>query len=345
MIRRSPAALLIALAAIAVLWTMTAPTRTNGAVAAGPLAAEPLVEAAIAYTALGDHARSIAALDAALRRSPRHRQATLLRAEAALAVGDAARAVSLIGEMYTIDDPNRDAWLGALVDIARRPEHRPAVLSALETGPLWAVPLSNRLIDDAAPPDLLFESARRTPPVQERYLHGLLQDGRIEHAYLAWLEFQQGQPVEDLTWPYDGVFEGLSGAAPFNWRLLSRQAELAPGDGLHAAYFGPGPTVFAEQILAAPPGLYRLSATMRGRSEPGGATLQWVVRCMPETGFEARLAPATLTEQAQTYFAAIEIPASDCSFQRLSIEGVPGARASRASAVTEQIRLRPDAPD
>jgi hypothetical protein len=141
-----------------------------------------------------------------------------------------------------------------------------------------------------------------------------------------------------LTTPYDGGFEGLPGAPPFNWRHHDPRAERQEG-GLYASYLGRGAPLLLEQVFTLSAGRYRLTAAMRGETRTSGGGFRWTVSCLPAGAEVARLDVVELTGAERTFEVAFTVPADGCAYQRLLLSGRPDEFPLAAYAVTRRVAI------
>ncbi|MBI1404587.1 MAG: hypothetical protein GC145_00505 [Caulobacter sp.] len=223
-----------------------------------------------------------------------------------------------------------------LVAVAAAQGGAPVVAALLDSEPPWRLSfLSNMAKDDINPGAAMAlytaMSSGRHPPseLETSFLVGrLVRDGLFQEAFLIWAQLLPPEGISNLADPYDGGFEGLPGAPPFNWRLFERPgtvAEIAPapnGEG-HALYLrftdAPRPGVLARELLALTPGRQVLTGRWRSAGLSAGRPLSWTVRCA-ERG--ARLVgespPLSVAGDWTAFTFPIDVP-EDCKAQWLSL--------------------------
>lgn len=160
----------------------------------------------------------------------------------------------------------------------------------------------------------------------------LVTDGDYSRAFLIWAQLLPDEGLSQLADPYDGGFDGLPGATPFNWQFFNKRdgtvTEIAPapdGDGraLYVRFTGAQPPpVLARQLLVLPPGPHRVKGRVRIERLSGAPRLSWTLRCA-EPGRLIDGEPPNLQTGSgwQRFDFAIVVPAG-CTAQWLSLSAV-----------------------
>lgn len=252
--------------------------------------------------------------------------------------GDWARAMYEADTLMRKPRPGYDVR-AVVVAAAQDPRARQALVERMRYRPAWAVPLVTQLArrNPAGAFDLLLRLSRTDSPPTDAEVAALMRqmmsDGAVLNAYLAWTALLPTSAVERLGDVYDPDFEGLPGAPPFNWRLVSGDssgAELAPGpDGtgntLYVHNSAKRNTVLAEQILLLPPGRYSLVARMYLEEAGRAGELVWTLTCVGGTPL-AQVASSDDGLVWRDASSPLVVPANGCDAQRLTLTGEPGER-------------------
>ncbi len=157
----------------------------------------------------------------------------------------------------------------------------------------------------------------------------LLRERDISEAYLAWVQLLPPSGQKGLGNVYDGDFEDLPGAPPFNWRLGERaEISKAPdgeGKSLYVHYEGERPAELTEQTVLLPPGPYQLRVRGRMADAGYGEQIVWSAAC---AGSGQRLFELTAPDDAggwRELSADFTVPPG-CGAQVLRLDGRPGDR-------------------
>ncbi|MBX3479444.1 MAG: hypothetical protein KF842_03525 [Caulobacter sp.] len=224
-----------------------------------------------------------------------------------------------------------------LVAVAAAQGGAPIVANLLDSEPPWRLSfLSGMAKGDLNPGAAMalytaMSSGRHPPSEQETsFLVGrLVRDGLFQEAFLIWAQLLPPEGISNLADPYDGGFEGLPGAPPFNWRLFERPgtvAEIAPaprGEG-HVLYLrftdAARPGVLARELLALTPGKQVLTGRWLSDGLSAGRPLSWTVRCAERGGpLVGQSPPLSVATDWTTFSFPIEVP-PDCKAQWLSVQ-------------------------
>lgn len=164
-----------------------------------------------------------------------------------------------------------------------------------------------------------------------RAIASMLRTRDVAQAYLAWVQLLPQEGQQGLGNVYDGDFEGLPGAPPFNWNLRADAGtEISPtpggtGQSLYIQYEGERPRPLTEQTLLLPPGPYRLRVRARMAGEGYGEQLVWTASC---AGVAEPLFQFDAPDEAEVWrelSAGFTVP-EGCAWQHLRLNGRPGDR-------------------
>lgn len=156
----------------------------------------------------------------------------------------------------------------------------------------------------------------------------LVNEKRIQEAYLAWILLQPASNLATESYVFDGEFEGLPGSGPFAWNLSrggnGEAVEMAAGPSgsgqvLSARTSGDTSSVLAEQMLLLPPGAYRL--TMRSFNDSAAAPgMDWVVSCHDSSIELLRMDISAGSTANWTSSAATFVVSADCPAQKVALK-------------------------
>ena len=244
----------------------------------------------------------------------------------------------------------------ALASVVADPAARAALTVRLEGAPFWRGQFLSELAQsgaDAGPllailTDLNRANAKLSNDELEGVLIPLAGRHLYDEAYLTWVQSLPPKALATLGNVYDPDFDGLPGAAPFNWTLHQPNGgavEVGPapgGDKGHALavhLYDPPTEPLAVQLLNLPPGRYVL--TGQSLSEAGGATgLAWTVRC-DGGAVIARLSPSGAAGRWTAGSAIFETPSSGCPAQWLELKADPRSRLPGRGRLVGQARRQP----
>jgi hypothetical protein len=157
------------------------------------------------------------------------------------------------------------------------------------------------------------------------YLNKLVSDGEAGRAYALWRSFAVSTAKGGV---FDGDFKASHPVQPFAWKFAADDysyAERVPPTEnslalVRAHHGGDGKAVLLSQLVALKPGVQSLFFTMRdgGLAEP--QKLFWRVRCLDSTEVLASRSLDRLAPDWQKLRLQVDIPASSCTLQRLTLE-------------------------
>lgn len=194
----------------------------------------------------------------------------------------------------------------------------------------------------------LLEEARARQPngdlrlEEQLYMTALASAGRVRSAREIWLRSLPAAERPRHALMANPGFAGPRVDAPFGWTLHALdvgRAEIrdtnSPRPHLYVDFFGGSNAVLAEQLLALPPGRYRLRMEAAGEGLSGPSRLSWTLTC---SSGSPQLLSADLRNAREGFRpiqAPFTVPSAGCDGQRLSLLGEAG---DVPSAVTARIR-------
>ena len=114
----------------------------------------------------------------------------------------------------------------------------------------------------------------------------------MARALRLWREFAGLPAGPDHKAVHDGRFQGLPGAAPFNWSINSGSAGVAeriPAPALQVEFYGRETIELARQLMVLRPGRYRLEFRAEGNAKGDDSRLAWRIFCQGGTTPDRRV--------------------------------------------------------
>ncbi|MGE6698638.1 hypothetical protein ACQKH5_13155 [Hyphomonas sp. NPDC076900] len=308
--------------------------------AAEPLDTGPYI--ALAISVAGTEQASRLA-DAIQLRNPRSRSAWLIRLDIAQSRQDVPGLLTALTRLYVLDPARRSIYLDLITQIGAEPAHAGAFLPALSQQPAWGREVADRLLETPVNTRHLAAILTHFPSRQSRLLNRLIAGGAWDQAYIIFLSFVPPEMRTALTTPVDGEFRGLDLPSPFSWTTNRSQTRLEPEGGLAVRFAGRSNTWLAWQILALSPGSYILTSELSGSSTPDGGYLRWEIRCATGPSLQ-RLNIQDLSSATRHHSVPVNIPQTDCPYQRLSLSGIGGTFPAPLQAVISRVTVTRDPP-
>ncbi len=327
------------------------------ALARGPTEVDALRDLGLVAAVRGDTARAHGLINPAANRSPLDEPSHAWRMNYRLLTDDASGALEDADDLLRHDPTRLAALMPALILAAR--SGTGAVVARLSTNPPWRHEFLIRLATD--PRGAHLEAAileglagSRMAPTEDEtsaYLNQrVMKDHAYQSAYLAWLRFLPRSALAKTSLVYDGSFEGLPGARPFNWAFGSgiggeariRPAPLgAPGGALDVDYDGYSNPALATQLLVLPPGAYRLTG-LAHTTEVAANTMAWTVRCAEGPSLTPNPTPTPAAPGGWRAFdVTFTVPASGCEGQWLTLTPRPGGHERALEVWYRSLAIRP----
>ncbi|MDB5720826.1 MAG: hypothetical protein JWP15_1444 [Alphaproteobacteria bacterium] len=321
--------------------------RSYEAMARAPLADTPMLVAALQALAAGDDRKGEALLVEARRREPRFRAARLLLLDRYLRTNRVAEAGEEIAVLARLLPQATDLLVPKLAAMAADPQTGTGLMRALRSDPHLQQEVLSKLAA-TADPDTILRIAREASPLpgaapdwQEVLLNRLVGGGDYSRGYALWRSFAGLPASSDEKSVYDGRFQNLRGAAPFNWQLVASAAGVAErtsGGALQVQYFGRDPADLASQLLLLRPGDHALRFQADGDASGEGTRLTWSIACVSGTKLvEAPL--IKVSSSPRTITARFTVPPAGCSAQWLRLSGIPAEYPAEQDAAIRDIRV------
>ena len=313
-----------------------------------PLMEEPFLLAGIDRLLRRDQQGAHRFLSHALRRNARSRVARLFMLELSLRRGDVTRAIADMTILSRLMPESEGVFVPELARMAQDPKIRPTLRQMLQSDPRILELVLNHLATKGNNPELVLQLAgnRRTATQdvgdwRQALMDALVKQGRVARARQLWAYFGGAAGTGDNL-VYDGDFEGRPGLPPFNWRLNSSNtgvAEMDKGKSLEVEYYGRADSELASQLLALPPGAYRLSFHAEGDLKGPAHRIIWRVQCLDGKTTPLSLPLANITYAGRTVAAAFTVPAS-CPGQWLQLIGEPTEFPKNESVSIRNLKIQ-----
>lgn len=318
--------------------------RAFDAAQGAPLGETPFLLAGANALRAGDGDRAERLLVEAKERNPRSRTARFLLLEHHVRAGKPAAAAQEMAALTRLMPDARPVLIAGLARFAASMPDNGAIAEVLKGDPAVRHAVLEHLAASAESPELIMTLSNGARPMAgarwpEAVIAALIERGEVRRAYAAWRRFSGFPAGAASAGVFNGGFEDLPAAPPFNWLVESGEAGSAElGNGLRIAYPGEARAQFARQLLLLPPGSYRLSYEAKGESAAGGSGLEWTLTCH---GSGARLASLRVNPSAviaQSNEAQFTVPGG-CSAQWLSLIGVPGQETGISNLIISDLEI------
>jgi hypothetical protein len=321
------------------------------ALASAPLADEPFLLAGLSAISAGRAAEGEALLEEARRRNPRLRPARLFLLDRYLREGKIEEAGIELAALRRLVPGVAEALAPQLARLVRDERSGADLIRVLNRDPHVQQAVLSQLATSGADPDLILRIARAsrmTPtrdglPWQRLLLQALIERGDTARAVRLWRSFAGLPAGPDDKAVHDGRFQGLPGAAPFNWSLSSGNAgtaERGPGPALHVEYFGRETVDLAQQLMALRPGRYRLQFRVEGNAKGDDSRLSWRVVCTGSNAEIAGIVVRDVTAAPRALGGEFAVPVN-CSTQSLRLSGIAGEFPGTQIAAISDLQIVP----
>ncbi len=245
-----------------------------------------------------------------------------------------AEAIQGADAVMRLNSEFRQLLVPLLVPLLDEPKAQPLLDAQLRTFPIWRSEFLAEAIKvggyDSQVENLLRHpipkaGAATMAADRSAYLNKLVNDGEADRAYALWRSFAVGAAKGGV---FDGDFTAPNPVRPFAWQYAaddySYAEKVRPAEGgsalVRAHHGGDGKAQLLSQLVALKPGRQSLLFTMRdgGLAEP--KKLFWRVRCLGSSDILASRSLAKLAPDWQKLRLQVDIPASGCALQQLTLE-------------------------
>jgi hypothetical protein len=304
-----------------------------------PFEPEPFIVYSRKAAGEGDLPRAIQLMEEARRRGPNNLATRFMLTAYYIQAKREPEAVTEIDYILRSNEAARGLLLPELVKALGDGRARRTLAQMLAAKPNWR----NEFVKIAQEKPVRPEDARQLmdevraarpgidlSPERSLYLQALVKSGRGVQARNVWLQtYPQAERARHQLL-YDGAFSAPPAPQPFGWKLHDLDAGRAEivrvGGGnshLEVNYFGGKSVVLAEQMLALPPGSYRLSFNARSEGEVTSGELYWSLSCLPGEAELARIRVQKPQPDYRKYQGEVRV-GSGCSGQSLRLVAEPG---------------------
>lgn len=302
---------------------------------AEPLAFEPFFVHARAAEQAGRMPQAIMLMEEARRR---RRNFAPTRLQLATYYVRSNRLAEMLGEVEVVLRLRPEAAGPAMAELSKlisTRDGRRVLAQTLARQPAWrdqffaAARARTIRPDDAL---ALLDEARKVQPRSQHklerqlYVTSLVSAGQVQRARQLWLSMLPEAERSRHVLMGNSGFRGRAAGEPFGWTLKSTdvgRAEIKDSSTqrpyLSVEYFGGSNALLAEQLLALPPGAYRLRYELAGESGSSSSRVYWSLTCYPDAPQLLRNEMNRVTASYRPQQAAFVVPASGCDGQRLRL--------------------------
>jgi hypothetical protein len=284
----------------------------------------------------GDTKSADRLMKAAARRSLRQRIAVYWMMQSRFAAKDYAAAAGYADALLRGRPQAMPFAISVLSSMAELPNSEEILGKILTQNPPWRslffLSLKGHIRNPQAPLKLLLalKATPHPPTTQEigAYLRLLTDNHLYSLSYYSWLQFLNPEQLKSGGLIVNGDFELTPSGLPYDWTIESGDGamlEIAPRENRAAGHallleLGPGRVDFhpVSELLALPPGHYRLSGSFKGNIR-GRRGLTWTIECLPTRRTLAKTDMFLGDIQRWTGFSSRwEVPA-ECEAQTLKL--------------------------
>ena len=285
----------------------------------------------------GDAPRALALYQIAARHSPRDLRSHVWLANHYLRSDTPEAALPHLDAMLRVQPGSMPILFPQLVAFASHARTQPALAALLAADPPWRWQVLTKLCREAKDPGALtpfIEDLRKLPGgIHEDemavWLDRLVADRRWGQAYLLWVAQLPPERRKVIGNVFDGGFESEPSNEGFDWRFGQVQGariDLLPITGaggeraLRVAFEDQRvPFNHVRQLLALPPGAYRMTGRARAEDLRNERGLVWTLRCAEQNKPLASSEPVRGNSGWRDFSLDFSVPAQDCGGQWLQL--------------------------
>ena len=253
-----------------------------------------------------------------------------------LQAGDLPQAMSRLDLIFRTQNSTISGKLVSLLHpLLGNDDARRELAKLLAARPAWRSNFLIQISQEAQDPNAVSAlysalSESPAPPTTEElspFLDRLIRAGRVEEAYVVWMQNLAPDRLSRLGYLYNAGFEYPVTNLPFDWvfaRVDSAMVELnseANPPVLQVGFIGgrvSHPLVF--HLLALPPGTYHFSGREQSDSLANERGLRWRIFCLEQPdGSLAQTEPLLDDTPWRTFAVTFEVPV-ECPVQKLQLE-------------------------
>lgn len=275
-----------------------------------------------------------------------------------IAQGDYVNALSQTDALMRQDIPNdtlREPLIKLMIAAAADNNARPAVVARLADMPWWRKGFIPRLAvvsDVESVRAVLLALAKSPGPASgdevAPFLQRLVDAGDYAEAAGLWAALSPGARSMP-GFIGDGDFSAAADPTVFGWSVAAgvgatSAIEAPPGGrggvALRVDYDGSSTPTLPRRLLVLGPGRYRLTWA-EWRERDASRRLDWAVRCADSGAVVSQGAAAPIGGDWRRSTMTVEVPATGCRGQWLSLIAAPGERRDPATVWYAGFRLTP----
>jgi tetratricopeptide (TPR) repeat protein len=253
-----------------------------------------------------------------------------------LQTGDLPEAMSRLDLIFrTQNSALTGKLVSLLLPILSHDDARRELAKLLATRPPWRSNFLTQVSQEAQDPNAvsaLYSALGESPapPLTEElrpFLDRLIRTGRVEEAYVAWMQSLPPERLSGLGYLYNAGFEYPVTNLPFDWvfaRLDSAVVELNSKTNpplLQVAFIGGRVSQpLVSHLLALPPGTYQYTGRERSDALANERGLRWRIFCLDQPDGSLAETPPLLGDTSWRDFAVTFDVGIECPVQKLQLE-------------------------
>lgn len=244
--------------------------------------------------------------------------------------------------------------LPTMIAFAVDQESKDSVVRLLATNPPWRRWYLEQVVRQMDDPGVAYSlyadlKSGQAPPSDAElrpYLTKMIDSGRLEQAYLTWINYLPDERRRSISYVYNGDFEYPLSGLPFDWMIggiTGAKTEIveAPDQKTGRAVrveFANRRVAYRHlrKLLMLPPGGYSLTSSVRAKDLQNERGLVWRVSCA-ETDRQVlgETPPVTGTFDWVKKSILFEVPQTDCRAQWLTL--VLAARVALEEQISGEV--------
>jgi len=298
----------------------------------------------------------------AAKRSPRDLPSVAWLGDYELAHGDFNSALSRLDRIMRVE-PNREHQLApVMMQLAATPGAQPALARMLAADPPWREKMLQRILansQDVAAVFPLVERMRTQPGGLDdkelnTWIDRLVGANQWGTAYLTWVQSLSPEASRQIGNVYNGSFEQEPSQGGFDWRFgevegahIGREQTTGAKDNLALRIMFSDdrvPFSHVRQLLALPPGKFRLGGQVRLDDLRTDRGLVWTITCAGSGKLLGQTEPMSGVHDWERFSADFEVPAGDCGGQWLTLmlpARIPAEQRIGGSVWFDDLRIKP----
>ncbi len=291
-----------------------------------------------------DEAKARVLAEHIFARDPRSIDARIILANYALLNQDIDKFAYYYFPLFGIMRHDQRRFADPLIQLSSDPAVRAQALIALQSSPHWGEEYLLGYLGVEAPPFAdLAPAFQYYPRLRGHLLSTMLRHGEIDAAYGDFVSGLRAEEIHLLGIPFNARFVESEAPRPFNWQVVSRQAEFLEAGGVHIFYQTAGRERFLTQITPLMPGRYHLDASGLGETSQTSGHFEWQIKCLQSGQLLANLELKELSGQFRSNPIVFDVPNEGCGFQRVDFFGVPGILSKPARITLQELNIEPHA--